>query len=148
MSRTLALTFSLVFLLSSPAPTHALLKQVFFDPIAPSPQDVLEVSVIGEFPDGCWQFDRIEARLELGLVVVDVYVVDTSDRQSSCPTVIIPYVKSVEVGPLDAGSYLLRVVEHRDSTRVSPTQTIEASLQVSVPTLRPTWSTVKARYSE
>lgn len=148
MLRTLTLTLTLLLSLCMSHPADATLKQVSFVPISPSPNDVLEVRVSGEFSDGCWRFDRIEARLDPGLVMVDVYVVDTSDRQDSCPAVIIPYLKSVEVGPLDAGSYLLRVVEHRDSARVPPTQTIEASLQVSVPTQRPTWSVVKARYSE
>lgn len=148
MLRTLTLTLLLAASLLVPDPARAALKQVSFLPVSPSPNDVLEISVMGEFPDGCWHFDRIEGRYEQGLVVVDVFVVDTADRQHDCPSVIIPYVKSVEVGPLDAGSYLLRVIEHRDSDRVPPTQTLSASLQVSVPTARPSWTAVKARYSE
>lgn len=148
MLRTSSIWLALLVSSVLPSTASAVLVGVSFEPTSPTGQDTLEVTVNGQFNDGCWRIDRVESGVADGVVTVEVFVVDTIERQEDCPAVVLPWSRSVEVGPLDPASYLLRVVEHRDSDRVDPTQSIQASLQVSVPTLPSNWSTLKSLYSD
>jgi len=87
------------------------------EPEAPSCDEQVTISVIGNLSDLCWVVTDIEFVVDgtnLGFVI---HALDHWEPGSNCSAAIYSYSDSVTIGPLPSGSFIAYALEIRESLR-------------------------------
>jgi hypothetical protein len=130
------------------APAQAYLDTVDLPPGADTGQTVT-IAVLGGLTSSCWEFQDFETSLTGQLALVEITLINDTPPEISCLPVITPYDVYPEFVFNEAGTYTVRVVEHRFYLG-SPLedQIWEGTIEVTGETAdQPvSWSAVKALY--
>ncbi len=129
-------------------PAQAYLESVELPQGADTGQTVI-VLVEGGLTSSCWEFLDFETSLTGQLALIEITLINDTPPEISCLPVVTPYEVYPEFVFTEAGTYTVRVVEHRFHLGVPLEDHIwEGTIEVTGETAdQPvSWSAIKALY--
>jgi hypothetical protein len=149
MNRTANIFIMVLVFLFAAASANAFMEQVFVPKIVESGAP-FSVMVFGYLADPCWEVVNQRHLFDGNVITFDVFTAYTAPPGSGCPQVIVPYDVAEQMTIPDAGSWLVRVVEHRYNPYWPETilQTLEFEVTATgtVTMEKISWGTLRAHY--
>lgn len=149
MNRTANLFAMVLIFLFAAAPANAFMEEVFV-PKAVEAGAPFSVMVFGSLSDPCWEVVNQRHLFDGNVITFDIFTAYTAPPGTGCPQVLVPYDVAEQMTIPDAGSWLVRVVEHRYNPYWPETilQTLEfwVTVTVTVAVEKIAWGTLRAHY--
>lgn len=76
---------------------------IHINPPVPTPNDVIRITVSGEWPNGC--VPTYQSHQLVGQMIL----IDATARGWACPAIVMPWAFTVEVGPLPVSLYTIEI---------------------------------------
>jgi hypothetical protein len=149
MNRTANVSAMVLIFLLAAAPANAFMEQVFVPDVVEAGEP-FSVFVIGYLSDPCWEVVNQRHLFDGNLITFDVFTAYTAPPGSGCVQIIMPYDVSEQMTIPAAGSWLVRVIEHRYNPYGAdgPNQVLEFAVTATgtVAVEKVSWGALRARY--
>jgi hypothetical protein len=149
MNRTANVSAMVLIFLLAAAPANAFMEQVFVPDVVEAGEP-FSVFVIGYLSDHCWEVVNQRHLFDGNLITFDVFTAYTAPPGSGCVQIIMPYDVSEQMTIPAAGSWLVRVIEHRYNPYGGgyPNQVLEFAVTATgtVTMEKISWGTLRAHY--
>ena len=91
------------------------INEIYVSPSNPGADDSVRVGVEGWLINSCWSIDSSNVSMDGHIITLDVWTYDATSIFIYCLQYITEYNFSFNLGLLEEGRYVLKVIEHRDS---------------------------------